>query len=223
MLRLVNSCSQIKIASIFTHLAASEDEKEDGFTKKQIEIFNTVCDKIETQITYLFMKHILNTAGIIRFSEAQYNMVRLGLGLYGFSPVPEVQTLLQPVINLSSVITQVKSIKKGETVGYNRTFTAKKDMQIAIVPVGYADGYPRELSNGVGSMLVHQKKCPIVGKICMDMSMIDISGLEVNIGDEVIIYNAENSLDAIGSSIGKTPYELLTAISRRVPRIYVRE
>jgi len=223
MLQMVNFCSKIKIASVFTHLAASEDEKEDVFTKNQIEQFNRVCEKIETQITYPFLKHILNTAGIVRFPEAQYDMVRLGLGLYGFCPLPEVQQELQSVITLSSVITQVKTINKGETVGYNRSFTAEKDMQIAIVPVGYADGYPRELSNGVGAMLVYQKKCPVVGKICMDMTMIDVTGQEVNIGDEVIIYNAENSLDTIGSSIAKTPYELLTAISRRVPRIYVRE
>ncbi|MDR0206157.1 MAG: bifunctional UDP-N-acetylmuramoyl-tripeptide:D-alanyl-D-alanine ligase/alanine racemase [Bacteroidales bacterium] len=223
MLQMINSCKQIKMASVFTHLAASEDEKENVFTNNQIDQFNRVCEKIEAQISYPFMKHILNTAGIIRFPEAQYDMVRLGLGLFGFSPVREVQTHLQSVINLSSVITQVKRIQKGETVGYNRTFTAEKDMQLAIVPVGYADGFPRELSNGVGSMLVQQNKCAVVGKICMDMTMIDVTDLEVTIGEEVIIYNDTNALDQIAASINKTPYELLTAISRRVPRIYVRE
>ena len=223
MLMLVKSCSQIKIASVFTHLAAAEDAKEDRFTQNQIEKFNFICKKIERQITYPFLKHVSNTAGIIRFPEAQFDMVRLGLGLYGFSPVQEVQPQLHPVINLSSVVTQLKKVKKGETVGYNRTYTAQEDMQIAIVPVGYADGFPRELSNGAGEMLVHDKKCPIVGKICMDMTMIDVTGLDVAIGDEVIIYNSENSLDNIGAKIGKTPYELLTAISKRVPRIYTRE
>jgi alanine racemase len=223
MLKLVNSCKSLKIASVFTHLAASEDANEDLFTKNQIQKFNAVCQKMDTQILYPYLKHVLNTAGIVRFPEAQYDMVRLGLGLYGFSPAPEIQPHLQSVITLKSVITQIKTVKKGETIGYNRSFTAQKDMQIAMVPVGYADGFPQELSNGVGAMLVHRKKCPIAGKICMDMTMIDITDLEVSIGDEVIIYDAENTLEKIGASIGKTSYELLTAISKRVPRIYMRE
>jgi alanine racemase len=223
MLHLVNGCKQIKIASVFTHLAASEDDSEDLFTKNQIQKYNNICQQIDAQISYPYLKHILNTAGIVRFPEAQYNMVRLGLGLYGFCPVPEIQPHLQSVITLKSVITQLKKVNKGETIGYNRTFVAQKDMQIAIVPVGYADGFPRELSNGVGAMLVHGKRCPIAGKISMDMTMIDVTDLDVSIGDEVIIYDAENSLEKICASIGKTSYELLTAISKRVPRIYMRE
>ncbi|MCL2168184.1 MAG: bifunctional UDP-N-acetylmuramoyl-tripeptide:D-alanyl-D-alanine ligase/alanine racemase [Lentimicrobiaceae bacterium] len=223
MLQLVNSCSKLKIASVFTHLAAAEDIKDDSFTNCQIHQYNEICKKIDTQISYPYFKHILNTAGIVRFPGAQLDMVRLGLGLYGFSPVPDIQSQLQSVITFKSVITQIKNIRKGETVGYNRTFTAPKDMQIAIVPVGYADGLPRELSNGTGAMLVHQKKCSIVGKICMDMTMIDVTNLGISMGDEVIIYDKENSLTKTGASINKTPYELLTAISKRVPRIYVRE
>jgi alanine racemase len=222
MLQWVNSCSKLRIVSVFTHLAASEDIKEDDFTKSQIQKYNTVCKKIDTQISYPYFKHVLNTAGIVRFPELQYDMVRLGLGLYGFSPLPEIQSQLQSVITLKSVITQLKKVKKGDTIGYNRTFTAKKDLQIAIVPVGYADGLPRELSNGKGTMRVHNKNCPIVGKICMDMTMIDVTGLRTAIGDEVIIYDSENSLEKTGASIDKTSYELLTAISKRVPRIYVR-
>jgi alanine racemase len=223
MLQLVAVCSQLKIASVFTHLAAADDPHEDGFTLNQIQKYKKICANIDTQISYPYLKHVANTAGIIRFSEAQFDMVRLGLGLYGFSPVPEVQSQLQSVITLKSVITQVKNVKKGETIGYNRTFTVQEDMLIAIVPVGYADGFPRELSNGVGSMLVKQKKCPIVGKICMDMTMIDVTGLNVTVGDDVIIYDSENSLEKIGTQMGKTSYELLTAISKRVPRIYVRD
>ena len=223
MLHLVNTCSQLKLASVFTHLAASEDEDEDLFTKMQIKKFEAVCQKISTHISYPYLKHVLNTAGIVRFPGAHFDMVRLGLGLYGFCSLPEVQQQLQSVITLSSVITQIKNIKKGETVGYNRIFTAPKNMKIAIVPVGYADGFPRELSNGIGTMLVNHKRCPVVGKVSMDMTIIDVSGLDVTIGDEVIIYDSENSLEKIGAKIGKTPYELLTAISKRVPRIYVRD
>ena len=229
MMKLVNSCLSLKIASVFTHLAASEDINEDTFTQNQIEKFNSICKKIDKLLennnhsNKKYIKHILNSAGIVRFPEAQFDMVRLGLGLYGYSPVPEIQQHLQNVVVFKSVITQIKKVKKGETIGYNRTFTALKDLQIAIVPVGYADGYPRELSNGVGFMLVQNKRCPIVGKICMDMTMIDISHLDVSVGDEVIIYNEDNSLEKIGIKINKTSYELLTAISKRVPRIYVRE
>lgn len=224
LLLLVSSCPKLKIVSVFTHLAASEDVNNDAFTQNQIQKLNTICQRIDACISYPYLKHILNTAGIVRFPEAQYDMVRLGLGLYGFCPLPEIQQRLQSVIRLSSVITQLKKIKKGETIGYNRTFVAQEDMKIAIVPVGYADGFPRELSNGVGTMLVHQKPCPVVGKISMDMTTIDVTHLdEIVIGDEVIIYNAENSLQTIGANIGKTPYELLTAISKRVPRIYVRD
>jgi len=223
MLQMVHSCSKIKIASVFTHLAASEDVTEDEFTQNQIDKFEAICQKIDTQISYLYVKHVLNTAGIVRFPEAQFNMVRLGLGLYGYCPLPEIQQQLQSVTTLSSVITQLKKVKKGETIGYNRTFTALNDMQIAIVPVGYADGFPKEFSNGVGTMLVQHKHCPIVGKICMDMTTIDVTGLNIAIGDEVTIYGAENSLVMMGNKIGKTSYELLTAISKRVPRIYVRK
>ena len=224
MLLLVKACPTLKIASVFTHLTASEDVKEDEFTQKQIDKFDTICKKIDAQISYLYLKHILNTAGIVRFPQAQYDMVRLGLGLYGYCPLPEVQQQLQSVITLSSVITQIKKIRKGETVGYNRAFTAQKDMQIAIVPVGYADGFPKELSNGVGTMLVQGKSCSIIGKINMDITVIDVTHLnDIAIGEEVTIYGAENSLEKIGTRINKTPYELLTAISKRVPRIYVRE
>jgi alanine racemase len=224
MMKLILTSDKIRIASVFTHLSASEDVNEDIFTQNQIQKFNIICQKIDTYISYPYLKHILNTVGIVRFPEAQLDMVRLGLGMYGFCPLPEVQERLQNVIHLGSIITQLKKIKKGSTVGYNRTFVAQEDMMLAVVPLGYADGFPRELSNGAGTMLVHQKPCPIVGKISMDMTTIDITHLEeVTIGDEVTIYNAENSLQTIGTNIGKTPYELLTAISKRVPRIYVRE
>jgi len=224
LLQLVCASPQIKIASVFTHLAASEDICEDAFTQSQIQSFVRICTHIDSRISAPYLKHVLNSSGIVRFPEAQFDMVRLGLGLYGFCPLPEVQQQLQSVITLKSVITQIKKIKKGETVGYNRTFIAQDDMTIAIVPVGYADGFPRELSNGVGVMLVHNQPCSVVGKINMDMTVIDVTPLKnIAIHDEVIIYNSENSPECIGKKIGKTPYELLTAISKRVPRIYVRE
>jgi alanine racemase len=214
---------QLFVASVFSHFAASEDPAEDSFTRQQAETFQRVCDLMESQLGYSFMKHIANSAGISRFKGYHFNCVRLGLGLYGYSGVPEDQKHLQNTVTLKSIITQLKNVKKDETIGYNRTFVAKNDMKIAIVPIGYADGFPKELSNGIGSMIVLEKKCPVVGKICMDMSMIDVTGLEVQEEDEVIIYNDQNNLNLISQAIHKSPYELLTAISKRVQRIYIRD
>lgn len=220
---LVAKNPQIRIASVFSHLAAAEDVNEQDFTKNQICIFERVCQKIASKISTPFIRHILNSSGIIYYPESQYDMVRLGIGLYGFNDNVEVQKHLQHPITLKSVITQVKTIKAGETIGYNRSYKTQKDMQIAVVPIGYADGLPRELSNGVGEMIVQHHRCPIVGKICMDMCMIDVTGLPIKEEEEVIIYGEENRVDTIAKSIHKIPYELLTSISRRVPRTYLRD
>lgn len=212
---------QFEVASIFSHLAAAEDASEDEFTRQQIARFDTLSSPICAAFDYPILRHILNSSGISRFPEAQFDMVRLGLGLYGFSPLDRDRARLQNTITLKTIVTQLKTIAKGETVGYNRSFVAPREMQLAIIPIGYADGYPRELSNNVGHVLVAGKLAPIVGKICMDMCMVDVTDLLVNIGDEVIVYGDIPRLDDVAVSIHKTPYELLTAISRRVPRIYV--
>lgn len=219
---IIKANPQLKLASVFSHLAAADDPDEDAFTLHQIEIFDKICKQISEQIEKPFLKHILNSAGIVNYTEYQYDMVRLGLGLYGFSSNPEVQRYLSHSITLKSLITQIKTVSAGDTIGYNRTFVAPQDMRIAVVPLGYADGLPRELSNGVGAMVVNGRHCPIVGKICMDMCMIDITGVSAAIEDEVIVYGESNRVDEIAAKIGKTPYELLTAISKRVQRIYIR-
>ncbi len=214
---------QMMVASVFSHFAASEDPNEDQFTIQQAHIFKQTCDLIENELGYSFMRHIANSAAISRFKQFHYDCVRLGLGLYGYTAVKEDQPKLQNTITLKSIITQIKNVKKDDTIGYNRTFVAQNEMNIAIVPIGYADGYPKELSNGKGFMIVNGKKCPVVGKICMDMTMIDVTGFEVHEEDEVIVYNDQNNLNIISESIQKSPYELLTAISKRVQRIYIRD
>lgn len=219
---IIQNNHQLKLASVFSHLADADNPDGQQFTLKQIAIFDKICQKITQQIRQPFLKHILNSAGITNYTDYQYDMVRLGLGLYGFSTSKETQRYLSHSITLKSLITQIKSVCKGESIGYNRTFTAQHDMQIAIVPLGYADGLPRELSNGIGSMVVKGKHCPIVGKICMDMCMIDVTGISVCVEDEVIVYGETNRVDDIAQKIGKTPYELLTSISKRVQRIYIR-
>ncbi|MEG1556351.1 MAG: alanine racemase, partial [Bacteroidales bacterium] len=223
LVNLISATPKLKIASIFSHLAAAEDEKEDTFTLSQIALFDRMSTKIKSHFQYPILRHILNSAGISRFPEAQFDMVRLGIGLYGFSGVQKDIPYLQHAATLKTIITQIKTIEKGATIGYNRSYRTEKEMKIAIIPIGYADGYPRELSNGVGQVLVHHTLVSIVGKICMDMCMIDVTGLDVSEGDEVIVYGSENSIATIAERTHRIPYEFLTSISPRVPRIYVME
>ncbi len=220
---IIKQNPQLKIASIFSHFAAAEDPKEDDFTKKQIAIFKEVTNKIIGQFDYPILRHIANSAGISRFPEAQFDMVRLGIGLYGFSSIEEDKTHLQHVATLRTVITHIVKIEEGETVGYNRTFTAQKTTKVGIIPIGYADGYAPELGRGVGKVVINNHFVPIIGKICMDMTMIDLTGIEAREGDEVIVYGEQNRIDDIANQIGKIPYHLLTAISKRVPRIYIMD
>ncbi|MBO4489526.1 MAG: bifunctional UDP-N-acetylmuramoyl-tripeptide:D-alanyl-D-alanine ligase/alanine racemase [Bacteroidales bacterium] len=216
-----NPC--LRVASVFSHLAAADDSGEDDFTRLQIHRFQEMSDILHHALPYPILRHILNTAGIVRFPEAQFEMVRLGIGLYGFFDQPEVQANLQNVATLKTLITQVKTIPAGETIGYNRSFKVEHDMQVAIIPIGYADGYPREFSNGKGLVMVRGHLVPVVGKICMDMCMLDVTGLAVHEGDEVIVYGEGNTAQDAARRIGHISYDLLTSLSSRVPRIYVKE
>ena len=215
--------ARLRVASVFSHLAAAEDPAEDAFTLSQIDYFSTAARDLEGRIGYPILRHIDNSAGITRFPQAHFDMVRLGIGLYGFSSVAADRPHLQHVATLKTVITHVESIGAGETVGYNRTYTADKPTRVGILPIGYADGFPPELSNGVGSVVVNGRRAPIIGKICMDMTMIDLTGIDAREGDDVIVYGEENRIDDIAARIGKIPYHLLTAISKRVQRVYVME
>jgi Alr-MurF fusion protein len=215
--------SGFEVASVFSHLAASDDPGHDAFTFEQIEVFDRMCNTLKDGLGYGFLKHILNTAGITRFPQAQYDMVRLGIGLYGISNLEEEQAFLEHVSTLKSIISQIKSIKAGSTIGYNREFKAVNDMKIAIVPVGYADGLSRSLSNGKFSLLVNGKPAPIAGNISMDMCMIDITGMPARESDEVIIFSPAHPITAMAKAMQTIPYEVLTGISRRVKRVYFQE
>ena len=152
---------------------------------------------------YPILRHIDNSAGITRFPQAHFDMVRLGIGLYGFSSVAADRPHLQHVVTLKTVITHVETIGAGETVGYNRTYMAEKPTRVGILPIGYADGFPPELSNGVGSVVVNGRRAPIIGKICMDMTMIDLTDIDAKEGDDVIVYGEDNRIDDIAARIGK--------------------
>ena len=220
LLTLLQENPKIKVASLFSHLAAAEDPQEDQYTRSQIDIFTQTTEKMIARLDYPVLRHLLNSSGIIRFPEAQFDMVRLGIGLYGYTPVAESKAHLQSPITLKTLVTQVKPLKQGETIGYNRSFVAQHDMEVAIIPIGYADGYPRSLSNGKGKVWIKQQLRPILGKISMDMSIIDVTGLDITEGEEVIIYGEPIPIEEIAHAAGTIPYELYTSISRRIPKVY---
>lgn len=213
-----------KVQSVFTHLVASEDPEHDKFTLQQASIFHSLCDRIDIQTQYPYLRHIANTSGITRHSTLQLDMVRLGIGLYGIGDHHNASLQLQEVSTLKSTIAQIKHVKAGESVSYGRKGIVSRNSTIATVRVGYADGYPRSLSNGVGKMFIHGQLAPIVGMICMDMTMIDITDIPgVQEGDEVIVFGKELSVKQVAHWAQTIPYEILTGVSQRVKRVYFEE
>ena len=217
----LNTLNQIRVKSCFSHLAGSDEFQFDDFTLEQVEKFKLFTNKMQAGLGYTFIKHILNSAGILRFPQAQFDMVRLGIGMYGIGAID--QNKLKPVTRFRSFISQIKHVRAHETIGYSRKGELAYDAKIAIVPVGYADGLNRKLSNGNGNMRVNNHLAPIVGNICMDMCMIDVTGLMVEEGDEVEIFGPNNPVDELAKALETIPYEIFTSISRRVKRIYFYE
>lgn len=214
----------IRIKSVFSHLAASEDPKEDSFTKLQFKIFEKCCSAIKKSLDYPFDKHIANTSAISRHTKFQMDMVRLGIGLYGIDGNKKMQKRLQNVSSLVTTISQIKKIKAGETVGYGRMGKVEKDSVIAVVRIGYADGYSRRLGNGVGKMLAKNKLVPVIGNVCMDMTMLDVTGIDnIKEGDEVMVFGEPLPLTLLAHWAQTIPYEIMTGISQRVKRIYFEE
>jgi len=211
----------VNVSSVFSHLAASDEPEHDEFTREQIRKFTATSEKIAKAIGYPFDRHILNSSGIDRFPSAQFEMVRLGIGLYGFSAINSAK--LKNISSLKSTISQVKKVHEGETIGYGRAGKTKKEMIIGTIPVGYADGINRKLGNGKGKMLIRGKLVPIVGNICMDMCMIDVAGTDAHEGDEVTIFGDGYPMTELARQLGTIPYEILTGISVRVKRIYYHE
>lgn len=223
LIALLNQYHNLRIKSIFSHLAASEEKKHDLFTHEQIQKFDRMCQKIKSAFNYPILCHILNSGGIARFPDAQHDMVRLGIGLYGIDPAEKIQKQLQPVGTLKTVISQIRKVKSHETVGYSRKGTVQRDSRIAIVAIGYADGLSRKLGNGKGYMMVNGHKAVTVGKICMDMTMIDVTDIYCKEGDEVIVLGKDIAISEFADKIGTIPYEVLTGISQRVKRVYYYE
>ncbi|MDR3693793.1 bifunctional UDP-N-acetylmuramoyl-tripeptide:D-alanyl-D-alanine ligase/alanine racemase [Mucilaginibacter sp.] len=214
----------VNIRSVFSHLVASDAEAHDDFTKTQVHNFEKAFKQIEKALGYKVIKHLCNTSGIVRWPNAQYDMVRLGIGLYGIdAATPASENGLQPIASLKTSVSQVKKIANGDTISYNRSGKLADNGKIATVRIGYADGYLRAFGNGVGKMLVKGTLVPTVGNITMDMCMLDVSGIDVKEGDEVIVFNEQQRIEALAEQIGTIPYEILTNISQRVKRVYFYE
>ena len=221
MIKKVKSSGSMKVISVFSHLSASESPEHDHFTHRQASIFEAVCKTIAEGIGYMPVRHLLNSAGITRFSEYQYDMVRPGLGLYGLTMAGGIS--LSQVSRYISRISQIKEVKAGEPVGYGYTAISDKNRTIAIVPVGYADGLNRRLGNGVGSVFIAGKRAPVTGNVCMDMCMADITGIPAQEGDLVEIFGENLSIMEMAKVCDTIPYEIITSIPPRVRRIFYHE
>jgi alanine racemase len=213
----------MRLASVFSHLASAEDPDDDDFTRKQIALFAKAAEQASQICGYPILRHLANSAGAQRFAEARFDMVRLGIAMYGISPSAQEKNRLRPVLRFKTVVSQVRQLKAGETVGYNRASVLSRDSEIATIPVGYADGFRRNLGLGKAKVWINGKLFPTVGKVCMDMTMIDVTDGEVKEGDEVILFGPELPAEEMATAAGTIPYEILTGISPRVKRVYLKE
>lgn len=223
LIRYLNTTTSFKIQSAFSHLAASEEPGQDNYTEQQFSLYNQAAGELERGIGYNFIRHIANSAAAIRHPQMQLDMVRLGIGLYGVDSAATGRLDLHTVATLRSTIAQLKELKKGDSVSYNRKGVVQKDSRIATVRIGYADGYPRRLGNGIGSVYINGKLAPVIGTVCMDMFMIDVTGLSVQEGDEVVLFGKPLSVQQVAEWAGTIPYEIMTGISQRVKRVYYEE
>ncbi|GGG91515.1 hypothetical protein GCM10011416_05220 [Polaribacter pacificus] len=219
LLSKIKETASLKITSIFSHLAASEDLQEKEFTKNQINDFKSIAKQLKENLTDSPFLHLLNTSGIINYPEAQFDMVRLGIGLYGFANDTETTRQLKNVLTLKSVISQIHLIEPDESVGYNRAYIATKPMRTATIPIGHADGFPRTFGNGVGGIYINKEYAPVVGNVCMDMIMVDVTHIECNEGDEIVVFDSQEKLEELAQKTNTISYELLTNLSPRIKRL----
>lgn len=222
LLQILQSQPEVKVMSVYSHLATSDDPASD-FVRYQAEQFEYLSRKIMDRLPYEVDRHLLNSEGCINFPTHQFDMVRIGIGMYGYSANENILQRMEPAINWYSSVSQVKAVKKRDTIGYGRAGVAEKDMKIAIIPIGYADGFRRSLSNGKGGVYIQGKYCPIIGNVCMDMTMVDITDLEVSENDRVEIIGVNQPLSDLANNLQTIPYEVLTGISKRVHRIYLED
>jgi len=221
LISLLKTSERLKVISVFSHLAASEDPRFDNFTLKQVKVYLTAASMVENALGYSVMRHILNSSGIVRFPDYQFDMVRPGIGIYGIGNFGNFN--LRPAGRFMTRISQVKRIPAGEPIGYGCADVSDKDRDIAILPVGYADGLSRKLGNGIGNLFIKNTRVPLIGNVCMDMCMADITALNASEGDEAEIFGDNLRVEEIAEKCETIPYEILTSIPLRVKRIFYRE
>ncbi len=218
LLKITNCSKSVKISSIFSHLAASEDHDEQKFTKNQIFNFEKIKKQFDDNSIHKPFAHLCNTSGILNFPEAHLDMVRAGIGLYGFGNEPVYNNKLKPVAALKSIISQIRNVEKGESIGYNRAFVADTKIKLAVIPLGHADGISRQYGNGNGFVFIKNKKAPIIGNVCMDMIMVDVTKIDCNETDEVVIFNSTYPASNLSNTINTISYEIITGITNRIKR-----
>jgi Alr-MurF fusion protein len=224
LVSLLQQDNVMQVVSVFSHLVASDDPEKDSLTFNQLQLFNDCSSLLEAGLGYSFIKHIANTTAIAKDASLQLDMVRLGIGLYGIDANQKMQQQLRPVSELTTTIAQVRKVKAGETVGYGGKFSLQRDSTVATVRIGYADGYPRRLSHGIGRMMIKGRLFPVVGSVCMDMTMLDITDADdVIVGDAVKVFGASLPLQSLAQWAETIPYEIMTGISQRVKRVYFEE
>ena len=223
ILSKLQNTNTVKVASLFSHLAASEDANEKEFSLAQIESFEKTSSKFIEKINYKPILHLCNTSGVLNYPEAHLNMVRCGIGLYGFGNSEKENKNLKPIATLKSVISQIHKVKKGESVGYNRAYMSEGFKKTATIPIGHADGIGRQYGNDNGYVTINSKKAVIIGNVCMDMIMVDITNIDCNEGDEVVIFGNHPTAEALARTTNSISYELITAISQRVKRTFLEK
>ena len=220
VISLLKSNTNIRVASIFSHLAGADESLHDSFSRDQVTRFLGWANQVADSLGYKPLYHILNSPGILRLAEFQLDMVRLGIGLYGVDPTIEGFHQLRPVATLKTLISQIRPVKRGESIGYGRKGHAEKDLTLATIAIGYADGFSRAFSQGKGEVLIRGKRARVIGNVCMDMTMIDVTGIDANEGDEVILFGKDFPIQEVAAKINTIPYEILTSTSERVKRVF---
>ena len=214
--------TSIKVASIFSHLAASEDLTEKAFTLNQIESFKNISEDFIPKLGYKPILHICNTSGILNYPEAHFDMVRTGIGLYGFGNSEKENKHFKPIATLKTIISQIHTIEKGQSIGYNRAYKSDTQMKTATLPIGHADGIGRQYGKGKGFVIINNQRAPIIGNVCMDMIMVNITNIDCKEGDEVIVFGPDSTAEQLAEQVHTISYELITAISQRVKRVFLK-
>jgi len=224
LIALLQGQEVLQPASVFSHLCVADEPAQDDYTRQQFEAFDQCSNMLQAAFPHHIMRHILNTAGVVRFPEHQCDMVRLGIGLYGISPTGlPCEQVLQPVASLRSVIISIKQWPAGTTIGYGRHGVLQRDSRVATLTIGYADGFDRHFGNGHASVWINGTLCPTVGNVCMDAVMVDVTQAQCQVGDVAQVFGTHVPIQALADARGTIPYEILTSVSPRVKRVYYRE